>query len=292
MGRSTKWKHAAASRDAGGFVALPWAVLDSPAYQALSHPSKALLMEFARQYVRDNNGRLLASGTYLAQRGWTSNSVITRAKKELMDAGFIYETVKGQRPNKASWYAITWCALDHLDGFDPGARSGFQRGAYRQNQALLAIKPTLKPKAKTMPKQDTNGYVLTPPDGATPSPIAPRDGVGSAATTPPDGAIRGTFEHSSTPPDGDHLEEPSTPDQQEGRGQGREDAKTAAAQREQRSMDSQIEHGRYLRLMARPKRLFTRLLDEYHQGDDGQGMQVARVAIQRTAQAAGKAVAS
>lgn len=74
MGSKRKWKQAAASRDAGGFVAMPWAVLDSPAYQALSHPGKALLMEFARQYVRDNNGRLLASGRYLAARGWTSNA--------------------------------------------------------------------------------------------------------------------------------------------------------------------------------------------------------------------------
>jgi hypothetical protein len=53
-------------RDSGGFVALPWAVLDCPAYKALSHPARALLMEVARQYVRDNNGRLLLSGAYLA----------------------------------------------------------------------------------------------------------------------------------------------------------------------------------------------------------------------------------
>ena len=46
-------------RDAGGFVALPWSVLDCPAYARLSHPARALLFELARQFVRDNNGRLL-----------------------------------------------------------------------------------------------------------------------------------------------------------------------------------------------------------------------------------------
>jgi len=61
-----------AGRMAGGFVAMPWAVLDSGAYARLSHPAKALLMELARQYVRDNNGRLLLSSAYLSKRGWNT----------------------------------------------------------------------------------------------------------------------------------------------------------------------------------------------------------------------------
>jgi len=123
-------------RDAGGFVALPWSVLDSPAYLALSHPARSLLLEVARQYVRDNNGRLLASRAYLAKRGWNSASVIDRAKRELLAAGFIQETVMGHRPNKASWYAVTWQTLDHHPGFDAGAVEGFRRGAYRENAPL------------------------------------------------------------------------------------------------------------------------------------------------------------
>ena len=63
-----KLRRGDAGRDAGGFVALPWSVLDSPAYSGLSHPAKALLLEFARQFVRDNNGRLLCSMTYLGPR--------------------------------------------------------------------------------------------------------------------------------------------------------------------------------------------------------------------------------
>ncbi|TAG27490.1 MAG: hypothetical protein EAZ37_04835 [Burkholderiales bacterium] len=122
-------------RDAGGFVALPWAVLDSAAYASLSYPARALLLEIARQYVRDNNGRLLASRAYLLKRGWTSSDVIYRARNELVEAGFLHETVKGHRPNKASWYAVTWLALDRLPGYDVGTAQTFMRSAY-QNAVL------------------------------------------------------------------------------------------------------------------------------------------------------------
>lgn len=131
-------------RDGGGFVALPWAVLDCPAYARLSHPARSLLMEFARQFVRDNNGRLLASAAYLASRGWTSNDVITRAKRELLEAGFIFETAKGQRPNKAGWYAVTWRTLDKIDGYDAGVTVAFERGAYLKNlpEKINVLKPS------------------------------------------------------------------------------------------------------------------------------------------------------
>lgn len=125
-------------RDAGGFVALPWSVLDCPAYAGLGHPAKSLLMEVARQFVRDNNGRLLCSMAYLGQRGWKSWDVLARAKAELLAAGFIYETVKGQRPNKASWYAVTWRALDKIPGYDSGAADLFVRGAYQKHTPYSA----------------------------------------------------------------------------------------------------------------------------------------------------------
>lgn len=117
-------------RDPGGFVALPWVVLDSPAFAKLSYPARCLLFEFARQFVRNNNGRLLASLAHLRTRGWNSADVIIRAKRELLEAGFIFETVKGHRPNKASWYAVTWRELDIHPGFDTGAAKAFQRGSY------------------------------------------------------------------------------------------------------------------------------------------------------------------
>ena len=176
-------------RDSGGFVALPWSVLDCPAYGRLSHPARALLFELARQFVRDNNGRLLASGAYLAKRGWKSADVITRAKRELLDAGFLFETVKGHRPNKASWYAVTWRALDKLPGYDTGAALCFERGAYQ----------------KTAPLKKS----LTPSHGVESPAIAPPHGVERMPSMPSHGAIRGVFTAPPTPSHGNHLEMPS-----------------------------------------------------------------------------------
>ena len=120
-------------RDSGGFIALPWSVLDCEAFLNLSPHAKALLLNIARQFVRDNNGRLLASMSHMRKQGWTSNAMLTKAKRELLEGGFIYETVKGHRPNKASWYALTWQTLDNLDGYDFGAKEGFVRSAYHNN---------------------------------------------------------------------------------------------------------------------------------------------------------------
>lgn len=119
-------------RDPGAFVAIPYSVLDSKAYIGLSYPAKALLLELARQYRGDDNGRLLLERKKLAARGWTSPEVIQRARDQLIGAGLVHETVKGRRPNKASWYAITWYTLDKLEGFDPGTALTFSRGAYRE----------------------------------------------------------------------------------------------------------------------------------------------------------------
>jgi len=172
------------NRDAGGFVALPWAVLDCPAYSTLSHPARSLLMEFARQFVRNNNGRLLASSSYLRKRGWNSPDVITRAKRELLKAGFISETVMGHRPNKASWYAVTWLRLDNLNGYDAGAKELFRRGAYAASTTLQA-KPTrdeLYAKWRNAGTQNapltTSGEIENP--SIAPSPVS----AGSPPSTP------------------------------------------------------------------------------------------------------------
>lgn len=157
------------SREGGGFIALPHAVLYSTAYLKLSHTARSLLLEFALQYKHDNNGRLLCSSRYLSNRGWNSNDTILRAKRELLNAGFIHETVKGHRPNKASWYAITWYTLDKHSAMDQAAVKTFVRSAYRKNDALI------------------------PSEGLKRAPTAPPDGVRASSVVPPDGAIKVTY---------------------------------------------------------------------------------------------------
>jgi len=197
------------SRDPGGFVALPWSVMDCPAYRALSHPARGLLLELARQYTRTNNGRLLASRAHLAARGWTSNDTIARALRELLAAGFIHQTVQGHRPNRASWFAATWLALDRLPGFDPGTAESFRRGAYR-TAALPAPKPSrdeLYQKWRTQPA--TKNARLRPSGGTESPPIAPPHGTEPEAVAPSGGTMAGILRGAPTPPAGHHLDMPS-----------------------------------------------------------------------------------
>lgn len=138
--RNPRQKATNPDRDGNQYFALPHAVLDSAAYQELSPSAKALLIELGRQLGRDNNGMLIATLKKLKPRGWRSNDVITRALKELKGAGLVYQTVKGYRPNRASWYAVTWYALAESKKYDTGATAGFVRGAYRLKERL-AQKP-------------------------------------------------------------------------------------------------------------------------------------------------------
>ena len=151
-------------------------------------------MEFARQYVRDNNGRLLASGRYLSTRGWKSAGVIQRAKQELINAGFIYETVKGHRPNKASWYAITWQDIDRHPRFDSGAFEGWRdaRSGYAKSSSLT-VKNT-----RLMPLKGIGNVLIASSSGVAPPP-----------PTPLSGAINTSFIHSPAPSEGNHLDIPS-----------------------------------------------------------------------------------
>lgn len=182
----SKRNNAKSSREGGSFVALPTVVLKSDSYILLSHTAKALLLEFALQNRDDNNGRLLCSMRHLKTRGWRSADVVTRAKRELLDAGFIYETVKGHRPNKASWYAVTWYGLAGIQGYDYGAAAGFKRGAYRVNEPLIPLK------------------------GTKPSLTIPPSGIGAALSIPLGGSIKQEMVKPSIPDNGNHLEMPST----------------------------------------------------------------------------------
>lgn len=188
-------------RDPGGFVAIPWSVLNSAAYLGLSMHARALLIEVALQYHRDDNGRMLLSRAHLASRGWMSADMLTKAKRELLDAQLIFETVKGQRPNKASWYAITWQRLDRHPGFDQGADKAFQQGAYRELTVPAAPATRGKPGRKNAP--------LVPSGGTGRTGIVPPHGTETPSPVPPHGPIRAVLTPSPVPPHGHPLDMPS-----------------------------------------------------------------------------------
>lgn len=189
-GRNPKRKGHSTSRDSGGFIALPWSVMDCPAYARLSHPARGLLLEVARQYHGDDNGRMLLSRAYLATRGWKSSDTITNAKRELLAAGFIFETVMGHRPNKASWYAMTWHTLDKIPGYDVGMALLFERGAYLRFAPLVRTS-------------------LVPPAGTRTAAIVPPAGTATVPSVPPAGTMKAILEGLPVPPNGHPLETPS-----------------------------------------------------------------------------------
>lgn len=237
MSKSRAKKGGDSGRDGGGFVALPWVVLDSAAYVHLSHPARGLLLELCRQLRSDNNGRLLLSRAYLEPRGWKSSCVIDRAKKELLAAGFIHQTVQGQRPNKASWFALTFHTLMRIPGYDEGAVESFRRGAYRDAEPLPKPKPTREQLYRKWDRPAKND-ALSPSGGTEGASIAPSGGTGVPFVAPSHGTIRASFTPLSVPSGGHHLDMPSPP----------------------AFLCTDSEHGRYLRLRRGPRNLFTGLL--------------------------------
>lgn len=193
-------------RMAGGFIAVPWVVLDSPAWQRLSHPARSLLLELARQLSPANNGRLLASSAYLAKRGWRSHDVVGRALRELVAAKFLHQTVQGQRPNRASWYAVTWQTLGSNEGFDHGATETFRRGSFMDDAPLPPPKPTREELYRKWDKTADKNASLSPPDGIESAPIAPSHGIETLPVDPSHGAIDPPFDVLSTPSHGNLLE--------------------------------------------------------------------------------------
>jgi len=190
----SKRKRYQPDRDGTQFAILPFVVLDCENFINLSHPAKALLLEFARQYGAGYNGRLLCSMRHLAPRGFKSADVVTRAKRELISGGFIHETVMGHRPNKASWYGVTWYPLDKLNGYDEGAEKSFVRSAYMKSDAL-----------KITP--------LIPSKGIESKTIAPCKGIEKPLSIPPNGPVTALNITFPIPSNGNHLDNHLTSNQ-------------------------------------------------------------------------------
>ncbi len=149
MGRS-KLLTAKEKRDGlgGAVMVVPHCVLNSAAYLSLSGNAAKLLWDIAMQYNVRNNGALLASWRYMSEkRGWTSADSLSKAKFELIEHDLIEQTVQGRLPNKASWYGVTWLALDNIKGLEVEPQS-WPRGAYMRWKPSGNAKPKRKPPQK------------------------------------------------------------------------------------------------------------------------------------------------
>ena len=103
----------------GGFCGIPRVVWKHPDFFSLSGSAVKLLVDLCGQFRGKNNGDLTVAWNVLNKRGWKSKTTITRAVKELIDAGLIIQTRTGRflNPGKAcALYGLTWKAIDDCEG--------------------------------------------------------------------------------------------------------------------------------------------------------------------------------
>ncbi|MFZ5701810.1 MULTISPECIES: hypothetical protein [Pseudomonadota] len=112
MGRSRSKPKAPCRADTRGgqWAGLPWVVIDSPAYQALSLYARAVLVEIVRRMDGFNNGKIAISQREIAARLGTSNfRAIGKAIAELMQHGFLLVSAEGEwAQRKAREYRLTF----------------------------------------------------------------------------------------------------------------------------------------------------------------------------------------
>ncbi len=97
------------------FFGLPHTLINTRKYRSLSYHAVKLLVDLGSQYRGFNNGDLCAAWSTMKPMGWKSRSSLYKAKKELLDVGFILVTRQGGR-NRATLYAITWKEVNDCKG--------------------------------------------------------------------------------------------------------------------------------------------------------------------------------
>ena len=128
-------KGAKQKREAGGFVALPFALLRSSEFAALTPHGVKLLIDLLAQYNLRNNGDLSMSfEKTMRPRGWKSKDTLNKARQELVDAGFITLTRQGGL-HRCSLYAVTFYAIDDCDGKMEVNATRAPPGGWRKNTA-------------------------------------------------------------------------------------------------------------------------------------------------------------
>jgi len=97
------------------YVGFPRALINTRKYRSLSAHAVKLLLDLGSQYNGFNNGDLCLAWTLMVKVNWKSRSTLYKARKELIDVGFIMLTRQGGK-NRASLYAITWNKIDQCKG--------------------------------------------------------------------------------------------------------------------------------------------------------------------------------
>ncbi|HBK44164.1 MAG: hypothetical protein A2X74_00360 [Polynucleobacter sp. GWA2_45_21] len=103
-------------REVEPFVQIPSEVLNSAAYKDLSYSARAILVEMLHFYRGNNNGSIYIAAKTVINRGLSKNTM-TKAVKELIAHGFIYQTRRGgSLSGVCSLFAITWKLINKGEG--------------------------------------------------------------------------------------------------------------------------------------------------------------------------------
>ncbi len=96
------------------YAVIPAKVAKSLAYRSLSASALRLLTLALTQYTGRNNGDIALTRSALEQYGYTSADTLTRALKQLRDAGLLQLTRQGGLANGGkvpNLYAFTWLPI-------------------------------------------------------------------------------------------------------------------------------------------------------------------------------------
>ncbi|CAM5286269.1 hypothetical protein [Eoetvoesiella caeni] len=97
----------------GGFLALPFIVLDSTAYLSLDSAAQKLVLDVYRQYTGKNNGRMSPAFELMKARGWKNETTLSNAKKKVRASRLITVTKVGTRKKgNCELWAVNWLKLD------------------------------------------------------------------------------------------------------------------------------------------------------------------------------------
>jgi hypothetical protein len=84
-------------------------------FQALPARAHKAYNYLASQYTGNNNGDLQMAWSIAKGKGWTSNSSLAAALRELIEAGFVMRTRQGWK-NRCSLYALTCFPIHNCKG--------------------------------------------------------------------------------------------------------------------------------------------------------------------------------
>jgi len=98
----------------GNFLLIGHHVVRGSEWASLTAHEVKLLIDVAAQFKGHNNGDLVATWSYMEQRGWRSRGTLCKALKGLRRKGWLILSRQGGR-HRASLYAVSWYGIDECN---------------------------------------------------------------------------------------------------------------------------------------------------------------------------------